>query len=64
MKKAKPKKKPRGKRDPELDLARQQELFPVFQVERRQKQAEFSFAATTNARPVQMWLVNEFFGRS
>ena len=63
MKKAAPKKKKRGKRDVELDLARQQELFPAFTVERPQRQAEFAFADAARDRPVQQWLFDDFFGR-
>lgn len=56
-------KKPHGKRDRELDLARQQELFPSYQVERKVMQAEFPFADQTRARPVQQTLFSEFVGR-
>ncbi len=63
MKPTKTKKKPvkKGKRDRELDLARQQELFPESFFERQVKQTEFPFAAETRTRPIQPSLFGDFF---
>ncbi len=61
--KKKPSKKQvkRGKRDRELDIARQQELFPESFFKPRAKQAELPFAEEARVRPVQQTLFDDVF---
>lgn len=58
LKKKKPVKK--GKRDRELDIAKQMELFPESILRPRTKQTEFPFADETRTRPIQPSLFGDF----
>ena len=58
-KKKKPVKK--GKRDRELDHAKQMELFPESILRPPPQQPEFPFAEETRTRPIQPSLFGDFF---